>query len=101
MIRLYFKLAAKALIKNRYYTFINIFGLVCGMLSALVIAKYIGGSMQFDTFHINKNRIYSVTQEESVNGNPQPISLATYGGIGELLREYSEVMSVTRESYYV
>lgn len=101
MIRLYFKLAAKALIKNRYYTFINIFGLVCGMLSALVIAKYIGGSMQFDTFHVNKNRIYSVTQEESVNGNPQPISLATYGGIGELLRQYPEVMSVTRESYYV
>lgn len=70
MINHYFKLAKKYLFKNKYYTFINVFGLVFGMLSALIIAKYIGGSLQFDGFHQNKGRIYSIKQEESIKGAP-------------------------------
>ena len=88
MIRHYFKLAKRSLLKNKYYSFINVFGLVFGMLSALIIAKYIGGSLQFDRYHENKDRIYSVTQEESVNGTPQQSSNVTYRGIGELMNQY-------------
>ena len=69
MIAHYLKLAKKALIKNKYYTVINVLGLVFGTLSALVIAKYVGGSLQFDSFHKNKDRIYTVSQEEIVDGN--------------------------------
>jgi len=66
------------------------------MLSVLVIAKYIGGSLHYDTFHVNKERIFSVTQEESVDGNPSKKGNATYWGIGELINQYPEVVSVTR-----
>jgi len=101
MISHYFKLAKKVLIKNKYYTIINVFGLVCGMLSALIIAKYIGGSLHFDTFHVNKERIYALTHEESVDGNPLIKGSATYWEIGELINQYPEVISVTRYSYSV
>ena len=101
MISHYFKLAKKVLIKNKYYTIINVFGLVCGMLSALIIAKYIGGSLHYDTFHVKKERIYSVTQEESVDGNPSKKGNATYWGIGEIISQYPEVISLTRYSYLV
>lgn len=96
MISHYFKLAGKALIKNRYYTFINVFGLVCGMLSGLIIAKYVGGSLHFDDFHSRKELIYSITQVESLNGGPQKESKATYWGSGELIRQYPEVTNITR-----
>jgi putative ABC transport system permease protein len=96
MISHYFRLARKTFLKNKYYTFINIFGLVCGMLSGLIIAKYVGGSLQFDSFHVNKDRIYSITQRESLNGNPQKESRATYYGSGELIKEYPELVSSTR-----
>jgi putative ABC transport system permease protein len=59
----YVRLAHRSLMKNRYYTAINVFGLVFGMLSVLVIYKYIGGSLHFDKFHVNKNRIYSLRQQ--------------------------------------
>ncbi len=101
MIRHYFRLAKRSLIKNKYYTIINVLGLVFGMLSALIIAKYIGGSLQFDRFHEKKDRIYSIQQEESVNGNPKENSNATYWGIGELIRQYPEVIRMTRYSYHV
>lgn len=101
MIRHYFKLAKRSLLKNRYYSFINVFGLVFGMLSALIIAKYIGGSLQLDQYHEKKNRIYSVTQEELINGAPQKSSDATYRGIGELLNQYPEIVDITRYSFHV
>ncbi len=100
MIIHYFKTAKRALIKNRYYTFINIFGLVCGTVSALIIAKYIGGSFQFDHFHVKKDRIYAIIQEESLNNNPQKSSGACYWGVGELLKQYPEVVNLTRFSYH-
>ena len=92
---------AKSLFKNKYYTFINIFGLVFGMLSALIIAKYIGGSLQFDSFHQKKNIIYSISQEESINGNAQKNINSTYWGVGELINQYPEVINTTRYGYHV
>ncbi len=91
MIRHYFKLAQKSLIKHRYYTFINVFGLVCGMLTALVIGKYIGGSLQFDSFHVNRDRIYSISQQETIDGSPEKKQDATYYGVGELISQFPDV----------
>jgi putative ABC transport system permease protein len=101
MISHYLKLAKRDLLKNRYYTFINIFGLVFGMLSALVIVKYIGGSLQFDSFHLKKDRIYSISQTESINGEPQNISSTTYWGVVERINQYPEVEATTRYSYHI
>ena len=101
MIGHYLKLAKKGLFKNKYYTFINVFGLVFGMLSALIIAKYIGGSLQFDSFHQKKNIIYSISQEESINGNAQKNTNSTYWGVGELINQYPEVINTTRYGYHV
>jgi putative ABC transport system permease protein len=101
MISHYLKLAKRELLKNRYYTFINIFGLVFGMLSALVIAKYIGGSLQFDSFHIKKDLIYSISQVESINGEPPNNSSTTYWGVGERINQFPEVAATTRYSYHI
>ena len=98
MISHYFKLARKNLIKNKYYTIINVGGLVLGMLSALVIAKYIGGSLQFDTFHINKDTIYALTQQEFSDGNHQKERKSTYLGVADLITQSPEVAEISR--YY-
>ncbi len=101
MLQHYFKLAGRVLIKNKYYSFINMFGLVFGMVSALMIAKYIGGSLVYDNFHSNKESIYSVTQEEVVNGESQRKGNSTYSGVGELLSQFPEVINYSRYAYQV
>ncbi len=98
MISHYFKLARKNLTKNKYYTLINIGGLVLGMLAALIIAKYIGASIQFDSFHENKDRIYAVTQRESSDGIEQKERKSTYLGVSDLISQNPEVTAVSR--YY-
>lgn len=71
------------------------------MLSALIIAKYIGGSLQFDNFHQKRHNIYSITQEEFLNNNPQKKTNSTYLGTGELIEQFPEVINWTRYSYHV
>lgn len=95
------KLARKALFKYKYYTAINAFGLIFGMLSALIIAKYIGGTMQFDSFHFNKDRIFSITQEESIEGNQQQSRNSTYWGVGDYVSQFPDVIDWTRYSQQV
>lgn len=101
MIGHYFKLAQKNLIKNKYYTTINVIGLVFGMLSALIIAKYIGGSLQFDSFHENKDRTYSLIQQESSNGNMQKKRKSTYLGMADLISQVPEAADFTTYDQHV
>ena len=101
MIRHYLKLAKRDLFKNKFYTIINVFGLVSGMLSSLIIAKYIGGSLQTDSFHLKKDRIFSISQDESIDNNPQKSTNATYFGVGEIIKQYPDLVNMTRYSYHV
>lgn len=95
------KLARKALLKNKYYSIINIFGLVCGMLSTLIIAKYIGGSLHFDRFHSKKDNIYAILQQESVNGGPFKENRAVYSGAKDLISQYPEISQITKYNGHV
>lgn len=101
MILHYLNAAKRSLLRNKYYSLVNVFGLVFGMLSALVITKYIGGSLLVDQFHDKKNGIYSITQSESGSSNLQQPGTITYRGIGGLMSQYPEVTDFARYSYHV
>lgn len=97
----YLKLARKSLIKHKYYTFINVAGLVCGMLSALIIAKYIGASLEFDSFHANKDYIYVLSQEERVDGSSGQKQQTTYPGVANLITQFPDAGDFTRYAHHV
>ncbi|MDQ2656940.1 MAG: ABC transporter permease [Bacteroidota bacterium] len=89
------------MIKYKYYTFVNVFGLVCGMLSVLIIAKYVGASVEMDSFHANKGWIYSITQEQSTDGNSTGAQSGTYLGMADLIMRFPEASDFTRYSQHV
>lgn len=62
----YFKMARRSLLANKGTTLINIFGLVIGIASALVISSVIRFEQSFDSFHTKKDGIYRMTR---VSGN--------------------------------
>jgi putative ABC transport system permease protein len=101
MLRHYFKLVRSGLIKNKLYTTINIIGLTCGMLSALIIAKYVGYTFELDNFHLFKNRIFSVNEKEFINGKLQENVGQTYWGVGEQIRQFPEVAAMTRHRQHM
>jgi predicted permease len=67
MLRNYFKIAFRNLIKNRGYSFINIGGLAVGLASAILIFLWIADEYSYDKFHTNYNNIYQLYQSQEWN----------------------------------
>ncbi len=68
MLRSYFKIAFRNLIKNKGYSFINIVGLATGMAVALLIGLWIWDELSFNRYHKNYDRIAQVWQHNVYNG---------------------------------
>ncbi len=62
MIKNYFKIAWRNLMKNKVFSFINIFGLTIGLVSFLLIALYVFDELTFDRFHKKGDNIYRIIE---------------------------------------
>ena len=62
MIRNYFKIAVRNLLKYKFISFINLFGLTVGLACCLLITTYILNELSYDRSNKNANRIYRVTR---------------------------------------
>lgn len=71
MIRNYFKIAFRNLLKNKGYSFINITGLATGMGVALLIGLWIWDELTFNRYHRNYDRLAQVWQHNIYNGVKQ------------------------------
>ena len=69
MIKSYFKIALRNLLKNKGYSFINIAGLATGMAVALLIGLWIWDELTYNKYHQNYDRIAQVWQHNIYNGN--------------------------------
>jgi putative ABC transport system permease protein len=65
MFRNFLKLTTRHLLRQKGFTFINIFGLTIGLASCILIGLFIADELSFDTFHPNADRIARVTMEFS------------------------------------
>ena len=62
MLRNYLKITLRGLVKNKLFTFINVFGLALGITGCLLLTMHIWDELTFDQFHEKKNNIYQVTR---------------------------------------
>ena len=68
MIKNYFKIAWRNLIKSKGYSAINIGGLAVGMAVAMLIGLWVYDELTFDKYHKNYDRIAQVMQHANFNG---------------------------------
>ena len=64
MLKNYLKIAFRNLIKNKGYSFINIFGLAVALTSALLILLWVQDELSWDSFQKNVNTICLVEQDQ-------------------------------------
>ena len=62
MIKNYFKIAFRNLMKYKFISFINLFGLTIGLTCCLLILTYILNEISYDKYNKNAERIYRVTR---------------------------------------
>ena len=69
MIRNYITISFRQLMKNRVFSFINIFGLTLGFLCLILLALYVHDELSFDTFHRDADRMYqAIAREKQIKG---------------------------------
>lgn len=71
MIKNYFKIAWRNLVKSKGYSAINIGGLAVGMAVAMLIGLWVYEELTFDKYHKNYDRIAQVMQHANYNGKVQ------------------------------
>ena len=68
MIRNYFKIAWRNLIRNKAFSLINILGLALGMACSLLIMLWIQDERNVDAFHANGKQLYQVYERNFFDG---------------------------------
>lgn len=56
------KISWRNAIRQKQFTFLNLFGLTLGIATCIAIGLYVYDETTYDTFHTNGNRIYRVNQ---------------------------------------
>ncbi|WP_268035326.1 ABC transporter permease [Algoriphagus sp. PAP.12] len=102
MLKNYFKIAWRNLLKKKVYSIINIVGLGIGMTCCVLIFMFVQDELSYDQYHVNKDRIYRVIDGESIEGqNPDYSSFWVWGNapVGPALQlDFPEIEKVVQFS---
>nr|WKN37474.1 ABC transporter permease [Tunicatimonas sp. TK19036] len=100
MIKNYWKTARRHLLKNRFYSLINITGLALGMAACLFIFQYVHFELSYDQFHQHASEIYRVpfdwgdTDDQGNKNNIYASNVPAFGPAAQA--EILEVTDYTR-----
>lgn len=98
MIRNYFKIAWRNLMKYKFISFINLFGLTVGLTCCLLITTYILNELSYDKYNENADNIYRVTRTFYNQQGVQSLKLSTVAPpFGYYLpNDFPEIQKMTR-----
>ncbi|TMI93132.1 MAG: FtsX-like permease family protein [Bacteroidetes bacterium] len=99
MIKNYLKIAYRNLVKYKFISFINIFGLTVGLACCMLILTYILNELSYDKYQPNADRVYRVTRT-FLNPDTKAVSL-TLSTIAPpfaplLKNDFGEIEDITR-----
>ena len=97
MIKNYFKIAWRNLMKNKIFSFINILGLTIGITVCMMIFLFIMNEFSVDNFHKQGKNIYRVMRGFDDNGSIKMVSYLSGPYAPALLNDFKgEIQKAVR-----
>ena len=96
MVKNYLKIALRNLMRNKFYSIINVFGLAIGISCFTLIVLFVRDELAYDGFHQKKDRIYRVCEKldaeegQGENSSSQPFPVAQ-----SLMNDYPQLIQHT------
>lgn len=87
MLRNYFKISFRNLMKHKGYTAINVIGVAVGLAAFLLINQYIQFERSYDSFHKDSESIYRLTTDQIVEGQLGVRDAMSFNPTGKVLTE--------------
>lgn len=83
--------------KNKTFSFINIFGLAVGLTCCMLITLYIHNELSYDSYHANLPRLYQVGTTFVKGGKPDDHRANTPAPMARMMQqEFPEIVKTTR-----
>lgn len=96
MIRSYFKVTYRNLLRQKSFAFINIFGLAIGLACSILIGLYVKHEYSYDKFNKDHDRLYRVILDFKMGTNTMSGPLSPAPLAPEILRQLPEIESAVR-----
>ncbi|TAE26195.1 MAG: FtsX-like permease family protein [Cytophagales bacterium] len=96
MLRNYFKIAWRNLVRSKTFTTINVLGLAVGLATCLLIVLFVQHELSYDRYHAKADRLYRMTLHAQLGGkelNSAEVSVPTGP---TLMQECAGVEAITR-----
>ncbi|WP_298247312.1 ABC transporter permease [uncultured Christiangramia sp.] len=97
MLRNYFKIAWRSLIRNKFLTLINLIGLATGFAITLLIVQYVQFERSYESTHPNADRVVRLTLNMMTGNSVTTQDSEVYPPVGpKIISEVPEVEAYTR-----
>ncbi|MBA4055041.1 MAG: hypothetical protein C0490_10040, partial [Marivirga sp.] len=100
MFKNYFHVAIRNILKHKFFSAINIFGMTIGVTACLLLILYVSDELSYDQFHVNADRIYQVGLHGKIAGQDIRTANTCPPMAAALVAEIPEVESATRITPY-
>jgi putative ABC transport system permease protein len=87
MLKHYFLTALRSFMRQRTYSFINLAGLALGLTCSIFIVLWVVDEISYNQFHVDKDRIFQVMENQTYSGGVIYTFAATPGLLAEALKQ--------------
>ncbi|SDL82685.1 putative ABC transport system permease protein [Catalinimonas alkaloidigena] len=96
MLRNYFTIGARQLLRHKLFTVVNVAGLAIGLAAFLLMNEYVRFERSYDRFFAHADRLYRVSSVSRINGSAEVKDAMSYYPVGAALTaEVPEVEAAT------
>ena len=96
MIKNYFKIALRSLLKNKTYSLINVVGLTFGLTCFMLIGLYLFDELTFDRDHKNADKIYRIVEHKKNSNEELTIAAGSFMLAEQSKRSIPEIANTAR-----
>ena len=96
MIKNYIKTAFRGLMKNKGFTFLNVFGLALGLATCMLIVFYVFDELSYDRYNTKADRIFRVNEDIKFGGSSNSYAIVPAPMAAALKNDFPEIEQVVR-----
>ena len=78
MIKTFFRLASRNILKHKGFAFINIFGLAIGLAASLLILLWILHELSYEKYNLNAENIYRIEEDQFYSGERYHVTVTPH-----------------------
>jgi putative ABC transport system permease protein len=99
MLKNFFIITLRNILRDKTYLVLNVMGLSLGIAGSILIILFVRNEVSYDQFHENANRIYRITGYGKLEGKEMSVAITSPPQAKAFKEDYPEIEDATRYYY--